>query len=161
MKEGYDIAQICLNGHVINSFSSGMPEFNKKYCDQCGEFTIIECQECKNPIRGDYWGSMSMTTMTAPKFCLNCGKPFEWTIRKLNAAKELAALSEGFTGDEIIEFQKSIDNLVINSPNIEVAKVKYIKFVKKAGTSIAQGLKDILVDIVSETIKKTIWNDPK
>lgn len=162
MKEGYDVAQICLNGHVINESSKELPQFNKKFCDQCGNETITECSECKNPIRGYYWGgSMSLERMKAPLFCLNCGKPFEWTKRKLNAAKELASLSENFSETEIKDFKNSIEELTSNSPNVEVAKIKFKKFVTRAGTVIAQGLKDILIDIVSESVKKSIWGNLK
>ena len=158
MSEGYDIAQICLNGHVTNGSTQHMPEFSKAFCDNCGEATITICPECKNPIRGEYWGgSISLESMKAPKFCINCGKPFEWTKRKIDSAKELATLSDGFTEADIKDFQNSIENIVSNSPNIEVAKVKYLKYIKKAGVAVSNGLKDILVDIVSETVKKTIW----
>jgi hypothetical protein len=156
MSEGYDIAQICLNGHLINSSVRNLPEDNQPFCDECGESTITECQECKSPIRGYCWGTMSLSPYIIPKFCLNCGKPFEWTNRKLNAAKELASISEGFSESEIIDFQNSIDSLVRNAPNVEVAKVKYKRYAIKAGKGIAQGIRDILVDIVSESIKKTI-----
>ena len=33
----YDIARVCLNGHVINSQSVYRPEHNKKYCEKCHE----------------------------------------------------------------------------------------------------------------------------
>ena len=50
----YDIAQICINGHVINSMSKSHPEHNKKFCDKCGAPTITNCPKCNTPIRGHY-----------------------------------------------------------------------------------------------------------
>ena len=44
----YDIAQICLNGHVITEKARGAPEFAQKFCKKCGESTITECQSCRN-----------------------------------------------------------------------------------------------------------------
>ena len=55
MSDGrYDTAQICINGHIINSMSISKPEHNKKFCDKCGEPTITNCQNCNAPIRGYY-----------------------------------------------------------------------------------------------------------
>lgn len=30
-----DTAQICLNGHLINSYYQDSPHNNQKYCDKC------------------------------------------------------------------------------------------------------------------------------
>jgi len=55
MSEGwYDTAQICMNGHIINSMSKLHPEHNRKFCDKCGEPTITNCQKCNSPIPGHY-----------------------------------------------------------------------------------------------------------
>jgi len=50
----YDTAQICTNGHVINSMARSEPKHNKKFCDKCGAKTIMNCPNCNSPIRGDY-----------------------------------------------------------------------------------------------------------
>ncbi len=55
MSEGrYDTAQICMNGHIINSMSKSHPEHNKEFCDKCGARTITKCPHCNTPIRGHY-----------------------------------------------------------------------------------------------------------
>ena len=37
MSDGYyDVAQICTNGHVVNSSASSVPQSNQKYCTECG-----------------------------------------------------------------------------------------------------------------------------
>lgn len=40
MREGYDTAQICLNGHVVTSMSETVPQRMRKFCEQCGEAII-------------------------------------------------------------------------------------------------------------------------
>ena len=50
----YDVAQICLNGHVINESVKEYPKFNKKYCDKCGASTITNCPNCHAEIQGEY-----------------------------------------------------------------------------------------------------------
>ena len=55
MSDGwYDTAQICMNGHVINSMSISHPEHNKKFCDKCGAPTTTNCPKCNTPIKGHY-----------------------------------------------------------------------------------------------------------
>jgi len=46
MLPDYDVAQICLNGHVINTLAGSHPESNKKFCSNCGSMTIMRCLEC-------------------------------------------------------------------------------------------------------------------
>ena len=42
-RPGYDVRQVCLNGHEINCFAESKPRRNKDYCDRCGEPTITDC----------------------------------------------------------------------------------------------------------------------
>lgn len=50
----YYTAQICQNGHVINSTVELEPNQISNYCTECGAKTIMECPNCSSPIRGDY-----------------------------------------------------------------------------------------------------------
>ena len=56
--EGYDTAQICLNGHKITASYHKYPEFRSKYCKDCGEPTIIKCPDCDEEIKGYYSGGV-------------------------------------------------------------------------------------------------------
>ena len=49
----HDVAQICLNGHVINDASRKYSESNKDYCPRCGEPTIPHVLNVKRILRGD------------------------------------------------------------------------------------------------------------
>ena len=90
--KGYDVAQVCLNGHVINERSEDHPEHNTKHCVDCGEKTITSCQECDWKIRGKSTipgGLITGYVAPAPNYCIECGKPYPWTQRKLEAFREL------------------------------------------------------------------------
>ena len=51
MSEGpYDVAQICLNGHVINAYAKSEPNRNQKFCDECGASTMMQCEQCNTDI---------------------------------------------------------------------------------------------------------------
>jgi len=76
----HDVALVCLNGHMVNDRVRDMPQFNKKFCDRCGEPTIDTCPNCKTPIQGDYKSGVVVLGPTPVRsFCHQCGKPFPWT----------------------------------------------------------------------------------
>lgn len=156
----YDIAQICINGHVINSRAQSNPERNQKFCDICGEQTITECPQCKNPIRGNYHvpGVLAIGfEYIPPKFCHNCGKPYTWTEMKLRTAQELADEVENLTPAERDILKLSLDELVRDTPDVQIASLRFKKLMTKAGKDVANAFRDILVDVASETAKKMLW----
>ena len=158
MLEGYDVAQVCINGHVTNSSSMSMPEFDKKFCDECGAGTITKCPVCSENIKGKYHtpGLVDFSPFYPPKFCDNCGTPFPWTKSKLTEAKELTQLSDTLSAEEKTDFNESLENLVKNT-KVPVAEVKVKKYLGKVGKEMSKAMRDILVDIVSESIKKSLW----
>lgn len=158
--ETFDIAQICLNGHVITEMAGDHPEYRKEFCTECGEKTITSCQNCNTNIKGYHRVSGVIGIFDdydKPKYCEKCGKPFPWTSRQLDAAKELIDLTDNLNSEEKADLKSSIDDLVKDGPKTIVAQVKYKKYIGKAGSEIAKGIKDVLVDVVSETVKKAIW----
>ena len=158
MTEGYDIAQICLNGHVANSTSRNLPQFNQKFCEKCGVATIMNCPECNAAIRGSYWGAgMGIDNYTAPSFCISCGQAFPWTKSKLQVAHELAQELDGIDEEERAILQKSIDDLVKDTPSTTVAATRFKKILVKAGQGAASMFREILVDVLSEAAKKVLF----
>lgn len=158
----YDTAQICTNGHVINSCSVSIPVHNKNFCDKCGEPTITICQNCNAPIKGYYNQANVMaliyhTDLKLPRFCPDCGKPYPWTEAKLKAAKELADEISNLSPEERALLKKSLDDIVRETPQTTVAVNRFKKLVAKAGKPVADAFRDILVDVLSEAVKKSIW----
>src|SRR6266568_5517959 len=80
---GYDVAQICLNGHVINDRARTSPEFNSQHCKHCGTETITACTNCKALIRGEFHSPVivivSGRQIAAPTYCHQCGAAYPWT----------------------------------------------------------------------------------
>jgi hypothetical protein len=71
----YDTAQVCTNGHMVNSRASGSPQHNQAFCDDCGQPTVSTCVGCNTPIRGYYHSSVVViggSGTTAPVFCYAC-----------------------------------------------------------------------------------------
>lgn len=154
----YDIAQICLNGHVINDSFQDSPGLNKDFCPDCGNKTIIKCLHCDHYINGGLHSEYSFSSLEeAPKFCSKCGQAYPWTEEKLKAANELADLLDELSEEERNQLKISLDDLVKDGPRTVVATTKFKRILSKTGPEIVSGFREILVDVVSETVKKSIW----
>jgi hypothetical protein len=155
----YDIALICLYGHVVNDSKNGRPIRNTSFSERCGQKTVSECSTCGAVLRGCYhdqnFGYMPVNQ--APAFCYNCGSMFPWTQARLDAAGELADLLNTLTDDEKESLKQSVDTIVRNTPAAPVAEHKYKLPSKKAGKEAAEGMRAILTDIASETLKKAMF----
>jgi hypothetical protein len=159
----YDITQVCLNGHIRNDTIGLRPERNEKFCAKCGEKTITQCPECSVPIRGaelirDDWdgGLRRWTSLTnPPAHCTACGKPFPWTIKALNATKELAEELE-LSNDEAAKLEQDATDIISENPRTQVATLRIKKVMQKIGEEGANILRGILVNLACEAAKKQL-----
>jgi hypothetical protein len=159
--KGYDDAQICLNGHVINTYAASQPEHNSPRCKNCGAQTITECPKCKTKIRGHFHipGVVSfLGPEPPPAFCFQCGEAYPWTAARLSAAREYVRELDRLDENEKGILSRSLDDLVRDTPNTSVAVLRFKKLAAKAGSVALEGLKSILVDVVVETAKRQIWS---
>lgn len=156
----YDTAQVCLNGHLINDATVAHPEHSAAHCGKCGARTITECENCGEPIRGDYHVSRVAfigSSYEQAAYCRNCGEPYPWTVSGLAAAREFAAEIEGLSDEDRETLSRSLDDLVSESPATIVAVSRYRRIIDKAVPGAADGLRSILVEIVSEAVRKQMW----
>jgi hypothetical protein len=151
---GYDIAQICRNGHVVNSSTQRQSAHCEKFCAGCGSETITACPKCDTPIRGMYWGGLTQY-YSRPAHCSSCGKPFPWTQAALTAASEYAA--EVRLEVEQSEFADIIENLVKDTPSTPLAASRFGQIMSKATPVAVEGFKAILVNVVTEAAKKAMF----
>ncbi len=156
----YRVAQVCPNGHVATSAADRNPELREQFCSRCGETTIMQCPGCGVSLRGDYDvdGLFGIGgDYEPPAYCHNCGRPFPWTERKIASAVELVEAGTDLSAEEIQQFRSDLTELTKDSPKTQVASLRFKKVMAKVGTSIASGVRDIVVDVLSETAKKAIW----
>lgn len=154
----YDFAQICLNGHVINAATETYPHLNRKFCDECGAPSITNCPNCKAKIEGQFdpKGEWESQPYIVPAYCSECGNPFPWTESKIQAAHELAQELENISEDEKIILSKSIDDLVRDTTNTELAATRFKRIISKAGKTGINAFKNILLDIATEKAKELL-----
>jgi hypothetical protein len=155
----FDRALICQNGHVITSMLNSSPERHQKHCSECGALTLSACPGCKIQINGYHFvsGVISLAPYILPKFCHNCGEAYPWTMARLEAANELVMELDMLTDSEKSELSKSVEDMVKNGPNSQVASKKYLRLMSKAGKEAATMMRDIIVDILSEAIRKSVF----
>ncbi len=155
--EGYDTAQICPNGHVTNKMAASSPEFCQPFCAKCGEATITSCPSCKASIRGIYHspGVIGFFNYSRPAFCFKCGSPFPWTERKQLAAIELF-IEETMNETDRAEFRESVAQIARDTPQAQLASRRINRLLGKIGKETASAIRDILVDIASEAVKKLL-----
>lgn len=153
--DSYDNAIICKNGHVINDYVNRYPEDNKNYCEKCGSKAISKCDNCSNPIQGNIWGG----DYELPSFCYNCGGIFPWTKGKIEAAIELSEESNYINKEEKEIFVNSINEVVKDTPKSAVGATRLKKILSKIGNGTSKMIRDIIVDITSETAKKILFPD--
>jgi hypothetical protein len=55
------------------------------------------------------------------------------------------------------EFADLIENLVRDNPRTVISAARVKQLLEKAGPAVSEGLQKILVDVVSETVKRAIW----
>ena len=92
-----DIAQVCENGHVVNSFSVWASSRNHDFCPNCGAKTHTKCTQCSTPIKGGlrHLGLTDPDTgkpqtlfredvTSVPSFCPKCGQKFSWAGKQLD-----------------------------------------------------------------------------
>lgn len=153
-----DVAQICLNGHVINDSTKDQPQLSKKHCPKCGEPTITECPECNKPIAGEihYSNVFGAHGFKLPGFCIECGKPYPWTKQKIAAAKTLASEVEGITSDQVQVLEASILQISQDNPQAQVGAARINKIMKSVTGTTGEILHKLIVDIASETAKKVL-----
>lgn len=159
--DGYDVAQVCLNGHMVNNTARRFPAHNATYCGTCGARTIVECENCHAPIRGYYHvsGVIGLSGPDHPEaYCHACGTAYPWTLAALLAAKELTAELDELNDDERAQLADVLDDLVVESPRTTVAVARFRRLAGKAGGGAVEGFRSILVDVVSEAVRKQMFS---
>jgi hypothetical protein len=162
MSDGYyDVAQICMNGHVINWNSQGEPDHNQEHCSECGVETTVSCSKCDTPIKGAWNGPIGDEhrdrRTNAPAFCHKCGAQFPWTQTALLTARELADTLEKLKPEERDVLKKTLPDLMAETPRTPLAVMKFKRLMRKAGDEGYQAMKGALLNIACEAVKGLLF----
>lgn len=151
----YKNATICLNGHTVSDTEANYTDF----CSKCGKSTFSICTNCSEPIRGMFCEPEAFIfEFEKPSYCFKCGNPFPWIEILINNAVELISLDENLSNEDKEIIKNALPDLIIETPTSPLATAKYKKFIPKAAQYIQEGIRNLLVDVASETVKKSLWD---
>lgn len=155
----YHLAQVCKNGHLINSTADTDISFNKKYCPDCGAETITNCPNCGFPIHGKCEIDSVVFIGDTPKvdkYCYNCGTPYPWTKNSLLSMTALIYEEETLSDSQKQIIADSLPDIICETPNTNLASIRLKRFLSKAGLFVAEGVRQFIIDFGCELAKKTI-----
>lgn len=153
---GYHTAQICKNGHVITSYADEYTYSKENYCSKCGSETITQCPKCSNTIRGRARDYGYLGDYATPSYCYHCGQAYPWTLDKLEATQELLALDCVLSNEELDYLSSNLNSLLVDTPKTNLVATKFKLSLSKISKVTASAVRDIIVDIASESAKKII-----
>ncbi len=159
LEEGYDVAEICMNGHVITDCAKSYPQFRKPYCPECGLKTIIKCPHCASAIPGHYHIRDVISigdNYAAPAYCQSCGTAFPWMLSGISAAKEFI-YALGLDDNEASSLVQGVDDLVANGPRTPLAIEHFKKLLTRISKTSYNIFEGVLGRVISESINQQIF----
>ncbi len=160
MSGRYDTAQVCRNGHVINSRYTRCPQFRQNFCGECGEAAITRCEQCGADIHGSHFSDgpvLGSPAYAPPRYRHACGKPYPWTSRKLQSARDSISELKDLIPEDQRALIGSLEELAHNGTQGEVALPRFKKLVRKLGHEAYEAFKKVVTDVLSESAKKAIF----
>ena len=151
---------VCMNGHQIDVFSKSNDDPNPpSYCELCGEKSICTCQHCHTPIDGkrQYPNVADLTRVAVPSYCRACGNPYPWTEIILESAVEMVGLDTELSESERQTIKSALPDLLVDTPKTKLQASKFKIVMSKATGIVKDGMRELLVDVISETAKKMIY----
>lgn len=153
----YDIALICKNGHLINSYYRKYPEDNASFCNSCGAPTIHQCTNCNAEIKGHSTGEYSyLSTYSVPAFCSSCGFPYPWTKAAIENAALILEEEENFSEQFRTSISECLPDIICETPKSQIAIVRMKKALSSAGKFTSDALRQFVIDFGSELAKKSL-----
>lgn len=151
----YHNAQICLNGHVVTPFNES--ETVEIFCSKCGAETISRCLSCGSEIRGvEYSDYDYLLTYHKPFYCPNCGNPYPWTQKAIDAATILISEEENLESLLKSSAIELLPSIISETPNTNIAVIRIKKCLASAGKFTSDALRQFIIDFGCEVAKKSI-----
>ena len=144
----YDVALICMNGHVVNASTKTSPSHNTPFCEDCGAQTISSCLKCEEDIRGKYHVPLVIGGgYDLPSYCHNCGQPYPWTESKIQTAIDIFVEFGGLDDVALEQTKKDLNNIAKDVPQTELSAMR-IKRIWANGTKLAY---NVIMEFASKT----------
>ena len=151
----YDVAQVCLNGHVVNERSKKFPKHNTDYCADCGAKTTTTCHECDGKIRGAFDSPViNPPPIITPSYCTKCGKPYPWMQDKIDAFRKLVDLSPLDEGDKKV-LSNGVEHIISDTPKTKLTCARFVRIISKE-SPLGSALLNVAAEHAKEILDK-LW----
>lgn len=130
------------------------------WCDICGAKTIDACPSCSGPLKGAAKFAITTSQPTTPHaYCIHCGKALPWTEAHLDALRETAKYIDGLNDEDRKMLSEILPDIAskAQTPRTELAIVKMKSLFKKGGETFVEASRKILIDVMSEAVKKSLF----
>ena len=145
--DGFSVAQICANGHVITTTADLSPGLQPR-CPKCGAETYVKCPKCGETIKGEWppddSGLVTGPAFKFPSYCPHCGAGYPWQARKVEATRLVMRELGGLSGEQREQMAESIEELARDTPMQDVAVIR----VKKVMSTVGGAVRDTLIRAV-------------
>jgi hypothetical protein len=154
--QGYDIMQVCMNGHQITTGAHSHPQHRQPFCSECGAETITQCPECNTDIRGFYHARNVIGAIDppVPNNCHNCGAAYPW--RQTAIAEAIEVLQMDLDEQDAASVPELVKAVSIEAPGTQIAAIKLKRLLPKIGKATYDVAVKVISDLASETAKKTL-----
>src|SRR6185437_33106 len=140
-----------MSGHCITSSFHDFPQFNRAFCPDCGDPTIVKCLACGAHIKGAYRGSF-VTETPVPSFCDSCGMSHPWQVSRVANALEALRL-QGVDESDVQEVERNLPDITRDTPRTQVAALRIRKAIGQAGKPIYDVAIKVIGDVAAATAK--------
>ena len=169
----FETALICENGDLITPCLESNPLLYSDFCEICSAKTISKCPSCGATIRGLYGekyyvnhSSMSApklsicyrnkTTYKVPAYCCKCGKPYPWTVSRVNEFNAVVDATPNLNEEEKVDLKSSFPSVLSDSPGTISASLSIRDKLGKLSSSAAGPLKEILTKVATAAALKIL-----
>ena len=153
---GWDIAQICIQGHLVSEGVGAFPEHRQAYCRSCGSGTVWSCGSCDEAIRGALMLGVGVSQYKVPGHCHGCGSPYPWTATRVEAMRELAHELDGLSSEEQEQLAESFEELMTDTPRMELMATRFNRLIKQSAGAGRKALVSLAVTAFTEKAKEFI-----
>lgn len=154
----YHSAQICLNGHMVNSSFDLSPESSHPFCSKCGSRTITSCPSCGAKLHGkrDYGYVVITNSNPVESYCYNCGNPYPWTESAISSISLLIQEEDELSDQLKSSIIASLPDVISETPKTNLAVVRFKKCFTVAGKFTTDALRQFAIDFGCELFLKSL-----
>lgn len=158
--EIFDVAQICLHGHIVNDSTMSFPQDNSPVCKICGAKTITNCPVCGEPIQGALRTSerFDIPEYIEPAYCHHCGNLYPWSVEKIDTALDFFIDHKIITSEQKLQMKEMIVDLVEGTDNNKLSTLHVKSYLKSLSSGDVESVKGMIGGLLNDSAKQSMFS---